>query len=129
MPAPSVVKAARIEESFDEFLETEHARRLGATYVEFYSGLPKDSDMRSAEAVEQAVTNLKRFDVVGRLDDLPAFESALREQLGVKISVGHENKNRRPKSGGAASITPEQRERVIAICAPDIAVWEGHLNG
>ena len=117
---------ARIEESFDEFLETEHARRLGATYVEFYSGLSKESDMRSEAAIDQAIMNLRRFDAVGRLDDLSDFEKQLRKELGVKISIGHENKRSKKKKG--LELTPEQVEKVNALCAPDIAVWEGYFN-
>jgi hypothetical protein len=117
---------ARIEEGFDEFLETEHARRLGATYVEFYSGLSKDSDMRSEAAINQAIKNLHSFSAVGRLDDLSDFEMQLRKELGVKISIGHENK--RTKIKKELELTPEQVEKVNALCAPDIAVWEGYFN-
>jgi len=119
---------ARIEEDFEEFLETERAQRLGATYVEYYSGLQKDSDMRASNAANMAIANLRRFDVVGRLDDLQDFEAQVYNQLGVKIVIGHENKNRAP-GNGSALISPELREKVVDICAPDIAVWEGFFSG
>lgn len=119
---------ARIDESFEDFLETERAQRLGSTYVEFYSGLSKDSDMRSESAVEAAVKNLHRFDAVGRLDDLGDFERQLKKQLGVRISIGHENKNKSTKKGGRYEISPEAMDRVTKLCAPDIAVWKGYFN-
>lgn len=119
---------ARIDENFEDFLETEHAQRLGSTYGEFYSGLSKNSDMRSDSAVDAAIENLRRFDAVGRLDDLGDFETQLRRELGVKISIGHENKNKSATRGDRFEITPELMDRVVELCAPDIAVWKGYFN-
>ena len=110
---------ARIEEPFEAFLDTERARRLGASYVEYFSGLPKEADFRSAEAIDAAVATLARFDVVGRLDDLAGFEAAMRERVGVRIRIGHENRARR----AAPAASPETGARLAEICAPDIAVW------
>jgi hypothetical protein len=114
----------RIEEPFAEFLETERARRLGATYVEFYSGLPRQADITAPDAVAAAIANLGRFDVVGRLDDLAGFEAGLQRALGLRLRIGHENRMRQPRERADAVVTPELRARVAALCAPDIAVWE-----
>lgn len=121
---------ARIEESFADFLYTERARRMGATYVEYFSGLPKDADITAPEAVETALNNLRtKFDVVGRLDDLPAFERALHSALGVRIKIGHENKTKKNRSTVREMITdPELLQRVRALCAPDLAIWDGYFN-
>lgn len=115
---------ARIEEPFEEFLETDRARRLGASYVEYFSGLPKEADLRTPEAISAAIANLRRMDVVGRLDDLGRFENLLREALSIRVKVGHENKMRQAKSARQSAVTPELATRVRALCAPDIAVWE-----
>ena len=117
-----------IDEDFDTFLDTERARRLGATYSEFYSGLPISSDFASDEAVARAVKNLDKFDVVGRLDDLPEFEERLKATLGVRIRVGYENKMNVGNSEARQSLTPEQMSRVEELCRPDLAVWE-HVAG
>jgi hypothetical protein len=114
----------RIDETFGAFLDTERARRLGASYVEYFAGLQKDSDLTTPEAIAAAIGNLGRMDVVGRLDDLPGFQAELRAALGVGIKVGHENKARRPRSESPIDITPELAERVRSLCAPDIAVWQ-----
>lgn len=111
----------RIEEPFEAFLDTDRARRLGATYTEYYSGLPKDADFRSEEAVEAAAANLARFDAVGRLDDPPDFEEQLRAVLGVRIRIGHENKGR-PAARGTTE-RPDLAEKVAELCAPDLAIW------
>jgi hypothetical protein len=117
---------ARIEEGFDAFLETDRARRLGATYVEYYAGLPKEADLTADEAIARAVANLTRFDIVGRLDDLEGFVRSVRKELGVTVRIGHENKARAPGGGiRKADLSPEQLDRVETLCAPDIAVWTG----
>ena len=113
---------ARIEEPFEAFLETERARRLGASYAEYFRGLPKDADFRSGEAIDAAVANLGRFDAVGRLDDLPAFEEGLRRVLRVRIRVGHENRGR-PSEERSAADRPDLRARTAELCAPDLAIW------
>jgi hypothetical protein len=115
---------ARIEEPFREFLATERAKRLGATYVEFFCGLPKSADIRSPEAIEAAVTNLARFDVVGRLDDLPGFEQQINQALGLRLKVGHENRATRRTAASEAMTDPELKAQIQALCAPDIAVWD-----
>ncbi len=117
---------ARIEEGFEEFLETERARRLGASYVEYYSGQPMAQDLSESSLVAASISNLReKFDVVGRLDDLSGFSGDLKRKIGVKIKVGHENKARQPASQRKSVLSPELMERARAVCAPDIAVWEG----
>lgn len=119
---------ARIEESFRDFLDTDRARRLGATYVEFFCGLPKSADIRSPEAIESAVGNLGRFDIVGRLDDLPDFEAQVARTLGIKLKVGHENRTTKRTAASDALADPDLRAKVEALCAPDIAVWERYTQ-
>ncbi len=116
---------ARIEEDFATFLGTDRARRLGASYVEYYSGAPMAADLSDPELIARAIANLRtRFDLVGRLDDLPAFQMGLRQVLGVRVKVGHENKARQPTDSRKSVVTPELMAQARDLCAPDIAVWE-----
>jgi len=115
---------ARIDEDFAAFLETDRARRLGATYVEYFCGLPKDVDLTAQTSIDAAIANLQRFDVIGQLEDLRPFEAALKAKLGARIRIGHENKMRQATSVRDTTITPELKARAAALCAPDIAVWE-----
>jgi len=114
---------ARIEEDFAGFLESPRARQLGATYAEYFSGLPKETDFASDAAVAAAIRNLGRLDVVGSLDDLGGFETRLRTVLGARIGIGHENKARQPGSLKSRIVTPELEEKARLLCAPDIAIW------
>ncbi|MBT3027055.1 MAG: sulfotransferase family protein [Candidatus Thiodiazotropha sp. (ex Ctena orbiculata)] len=115
---------ARIEEPIEEFINTERAKKLGATYAEFFCGLPKDVDFASDEAIQAALANLKKFDVVGRLDDLPAFAGDIKRELGVKLRIGHENRSRKTSSEVKSVISPEVKRKIEELCRPDIKIWE-----
>jgi hypothetical protein len=120
---------AHIDMDFDSFLNTERALRLGAEFVECFADLPNDADVRTPQAAAAAIANLRKFDVVGRLDDLPGFGDALRRELGIRVRIGHEN---RARGGGdtvrAADLTDAQKARLQEVCAPDIAVWQGFFG-
>lgn len=119
---------ARIEEEFAVFLDTERARRLGATYSEFYAGLSKEDDITTPAAIAAAIANLRRFDVVGKIENLAEFESGLKRELGVRIKIGHENKARKHDDKDKVLMSSELRARVNEICAPDVAIWKAYFN-
>lgn len=115
---------ARIDEDFETFLNSERAHRMGASYVEYYSGQPMAKNLADPNLINQAVANLHgKFDVVGHLNDLQGFTRDLQRELGIRIRIGHENKARQPQADRSAVITPELMERAREVCAPDITVW------
>jgi len=117
---------AEIREEFDAFLETPRAARLGASYVEFFGGLPKEADLRAPSSIDAALRGLERFDIVGRLDDLAGFSGAIRRELGLRTRIGHENRAKGAHKGPRiADLSAAQLARVRGLCAPDLAVWEG----
>ncbi len=80
--------------------------------------------VRSPSAIALAAENLRRFDVVGRLDNLTGFAADVQAKLGFRLRVGHENRS--PALGGGLrfkDLTPDQMQKVRVLCAPDIAVW------
>lgn len=115
---------ARIEDDFETFLQSERARRIGATYVEYLCGLPKEVPPYSDEAIAAAIQNLSRFQVIGRLDQLDRFESDLKRELGVRIRIGHENKGKPVARRKSELENPDLKARIAALCAPDLAIWE-----
>lgn len=116
---------AAISQDFDGFLRSDRAARMGATYVEYFAGLPKDADLRAPASVNRAAVNLRRFDVVGRLDNLNGFTAHVRDRLGFRLRIGHENRSPAPGGGlRAQNLTPDQMRKVRALCAPDLAVWD-----
>ncbi|OOY11246.1 hypothetical protein BMG00_16085 [Thioclava marina] len=116
---------AEIRERFDAFLDTPRAARLGASYVEFFSGLPKEADLSADASIDKAIAALSRFAVVGRLDDQKGFAEAIRRELALRVRIGHENRAGGARPGlRAHDLSEAQLTRVRALCAPDLAVWE-----
>jgi hypothetical protein len=117
---------AHIAADFDSFLDSAEARHLGAFYVYFFSGLDPSADMTSQDALDRAKANLDKFDVVGFLDRLPAFEAAIRETVGVRVRIGHHNKARTeapPALHDAAT-----QAKIEALTAPDRAFFAHALD-
>jgi hypothetical protein len=112
-----------ITDSFEDFLKSERARQMGASYAIFYGDLSEKDDPTSDAAVQRAQDNLKLFDVVGLLNDLESFEAGLKRELGVTFKIGHDNKMRQPNSAKREVVTPELKQKVIELCAPDLAIW------
>jgi hypothetical protein len=119
-----------IPEDFDTFITTKRARLMGAEYVEMFADLPNGSDLRTSEAASGALKNLRKFDIVGRLDDLDGFAGALHRELGVRVRIGHENKAHKSRSFVARTdLNSEQIRALDEICAPDIAIWKEIFGG
>jgi hypothetical protein len=119
---------ARIEESIDKFIQSERARRMGAIYSEFFNGLSKETDLRSTDAIQTAIQNLKKFDVVGRLDDLKAFSIEVKKSLGLQLRIGHENRSRRSSSEVKKVVSPDIKNKIVELCQPDLEIWESIIR-
>jgi hypothetical protein len=121
---------ASIAEDFEAFLATERARRMGATYVEYYSGLSKDANIRSPAAIQAAIENLRKFSVVGDLADVRNFEGDLHRELGVRVRIRHENKVSQDRQFASAKTLPaDVLGKVKTLCAPDLQVWHAVFPG
>lgn len=108
-----------IELQLCDFLDTPRARTFGSIYLKYFA-----HGAAEAEAERAARRCLDAFEVVGFLDDLPGFETALRRRLKRRVRIGHVNAG----PGGAgrgpgAEIEGALRRRIEEICAPDIAIY------
>lgn len=111
----------RIQESLEQFIESERAREMGAEMVRYLSD-PHISSV--TEATEQAIENLKKFRVIGFVDDLTAFERQMQKEFDVPIVIPKLNGS--PAKNGEKSDWEERKvaDRVRELCAPDIALYE-----
>ncbi|MBU2531779.1 MAG: sulfotransferase family protein [Alphaproteobacteria bacterium] len=118
-----------IPDDFETFLNSERARRVGATYAEYFSGLANDVPVDSRESIEASIANLNRMDVVGFLDDVPSFEEQLKTRLSRTVRIGHTNKGKSPGKQREILNGPH-RDRILELCAPDRAIWDAvqHLR-
>jgi hypothetical protein len=108
---------------FDEFIATPRWAKEGHLCVDTFCGRD-DLDPRSDEAVAAAVANLRRFAVVGFIDRLDDFSSAVTSRLGKPVTIPMLNTSPAPAD---ADIEPDALERARLVCAPDIALFEQTL--
>lgn len=106
--------------SFDEFLESPEGRRKALHQLRFMSGQSDVAESELPAAMAVARGNLERFSIVGFLDDLVGFAADFSELFGARPLVAHYN---RAEDRGL-ELTPGQRERLAALCAPDIALYD-----
>lgn len=115
----------RIEQSIEEFLETPRARTFGCSYSSFFNGLPPQVDPLSRESIDAAKENLRKFSVVGIVEDMPTFERRLREHLNIRIRIGHKNKGARTSEDARAkAVTPEVKRKIEEISAVNREIYD-----
>lgn len=113
-----------ITEPFDQFLDSPRAAWLGATICTYFAGFtPDQQTLNAPETIGAAVANLNKLDVVGRIEDLGAFQQQVQGALSVKLRIGHENRGK-SGVGKGADLTDAQMAKVRQLCAPDLAIWD-----
>ena len=106
---------------FDEFLQSDQARRFGSEYLFYFSGSYQIGLEDTRSAVDEACQNLSRLDLVGDLSQLDTFRKDLGELLGVWIPRW--NRNRKPRHA-ERKFSQDQLKQIEELCAPDIAIYE-----
>lgn len=111
-----------IPEGLEEFLLTDRAQRLGATYARYFSGEPAAKTF-TTKHVDAAVRNLRRMDFVGFLDEVPGIEEALRHLTGCRLNIGRENVASGSENRDQILSGP-LRESILAACSVDRDIWD-----
>jgi hypothetical protein len=123
-------KHYKIDVELEEFLDSESAREFGAMYIRFFSGLGTDHRYDTSTAIAAAKKNIAEFDIVGFLDDLPAFAREVSRRHGLNLNIKHKQKNPVDLNEAARAQakrykeSPEIRKLVTKLCAPDIELYE-----
>lgn len=107
---------------FGEFLETNRWSKEGHTLVDTFCG-QDGLDPHSEEAIAAAVTNLRRFDAVGFVDDLDGFTKQVRACTGKQISIPVLNRSPATEAD-ADDLSPAALEHARELCRPDLSVYE-----
>lgn len=113
---------SRIDLPLEAFVETPLARSFGTRYAEYFRGTPSLEALDARDTIEAAKRNLERLSVVGFMDSLDIFTAQMRSVLRIRISIGHENRGRRP-AAATQSLSPALRAKIESICAPDIEIY------
>lgn len=107
----------------EEFIDTETAKMSGQTYLRYFSSLDATSPLPTTAHVDEAVTNLARFSVVGTIEHFNEWMARFRQEIGVSLKVPITNIS--PNKGEADRIKarPELMREITRLCEADIAVY------
>ena len=114
--------------TLEAYLETERASFFGLGFAHFYSGIPITPEPDQSALVDRAKSNLQKFALIGFTDDMPAFARRLRKLLGVRLSIGHENRTRTGRASSSDSVAPHIRRRIEAISEANLEIYEYARN-
>lgn len=95
--------------------------RWGRTMARFLAGTGEADIIDDEELVARAKQSLDALDVVGFLDDLPAFVEAVQDSVGVRLAIGRENTS--PASQTKELHQHPLMERVMEYCAVDREIY------
>ena len=70
----------------------------------------------------QAIENLKRFTIVGTLEQLDAFEHAIQQRYGIRSRMGHARNN--PTYPRFAQQPATVQDRLRELCQEDMMIYE-----
>jgi len=119
-----------IEGGLADWLETEDARAAATVFTRMFVGdielmrrlANGSSNAEMGDAALQAIENLKRFTIVGTLEQLGAFEQAIRRRYGIRARIGHARSNPTYPRFGEQPVAMQDRLR--ALCREDMTIYQ-----
>lgn len=112
-----------IEGGVEAFARSETGRYLGSDFVhKLTDGIPPE-DCDSDVAVERALDNIDKFDLVGVIENIDAFTTEFQNTFGFELDVPHVNKSPVDKQKRRDMVNDEVRAHVESCCQPDLRVY------
>lgn len=96
--------------------------RWGRTMARFLAGADEADEIGDRELVARAKRSLHALDIIGFLDDLPAFADAVHESTGARLAIGRENRS--PAQRTEELHQHPLMEQVREYCAVDCEIYE-----
>jgi hypothetical protein len=112
-----------IDMELNEFVETEHALSMGSEYVSVISGERDLKKLRNQKYIEETISILREFFIVGSLENLDKFCNDFKEKFGKNLYIPYLNITPNEKKKGWEHIPGGVHKKVIQICQPDIKVY------
>lgn len=113
-----------IDDDIESFLQTERGRGIGQIALAYFSDTGDlGPDERETDRVQQkARENLRKFDLVGFVEDLGQFEREFGRKFDFEIDLGHRNRN--PAPSDEKRVSDEVREKIRETCSAEIRLYE-----
>lgn len=123
----------RVEEDLEAFLKTPTAVGYGCDYVMQFAGnyvcepMPHQEycyeKYTSQAAIDHAIGNLRKFDLVGTLEKLDRFGERFQELYGAKLFLTHKNRNPLSQQRQQEQISEENLAKIHELCRPNWAIY------
>lgn len=107
----------------EEFLASTQGNALGTEYVKFFGGLREDYNYRSRDAINTAKSNLRKFDIVGRLEDMNNLYLQLEKLFKIRIRVRRLNPSPVSNDFRKRYLTSDVLKQIENICVPDLEIY------
>lgn len=119
----------KIEESLEEFVYTPTAIGYGCDYVmQFAGNYACDhysyDDYTTKPAIAHAIGNMKKFHLVGCLEQLDQFVEQFQQLYGSRLQIATKNKNPLSKRDQQQLVSDEIMEKVRELCQPNFAIYD-----
>ena len=111
----------------EKYIKTEIGRSQGHQYVKYLGGIRNDNNYRVQEAINNAKENLRKFRIVGCLEDLDRFIARFQREYGRKLEISFRNRSPAPEALQSKNLSKEILTEIADICAPDIEIYN-HLR-
>jgi hypothetical protein len=113
-----------IDMELNEFVETEKALYMGSSFIGVVTGETSLDKQRSQEYIEEAISILSKFTIVGFLENLNQFCKDFKTKFNKNLNIPHLNVTPSEKRKGWHNIPDVIHEKVLEICRPNIEIYK-----
>ncbi len=106
--------------SFDDFLVSAMGRRMALHNLRYFGGMANVAEGEESGALQVAASNLRRFSVIGFIEEQGAFLDKFQAVFGRRPKIGHVNK----AGSKELSLGASQRQALERLCGPDIELFD-----
>lgn len=114
--------------TLEEFLATDEAKHLGRNYSYLLVDGISSEEAATDAAINQAITNLEKFALVGVLEHLDWFCKDFQTTFGAKLKIEERNKNPLSTQQQNQQIKDDIRAQVEEICQPNIQIYKAAME-
>ena len=111
----------RFAHSVEHYLGTPSAQNLAESYVSLLLGRERQYAKVSTTDIGEALENLKDFQLIGLVEDLPGFERQCTDVLGRQVSIPFRNQS--PATYFQDELPMELQARISELCQPSSMVY------
>ena len=103
------------------FLESAEAARIGARFVRTFAGPVEPGEAQRTEVLDRARRRLVSVELLGVLEDLPAFADEFERRFGARLRIPHANAGPSHSRGEPVEAI---RARIVELVRPNQMLYD-----